>query len=302
MNKQILVLDDEKIQAENLQKALERELVNINVFCEFTEDKMLSSIQEKFFNLAIVDLRMDNFSINGIDLIKEILTKNPFSSIIVVSAHLTEFASEVSNLLSSGKIIHVTEKKTFIDWIPELKTHIENYYEQLKKKDNSINNSLLEYYSELKNEEDSYKKGEKFENFLALLFGNIGYNKISKRLKDKSSNEVDLIIRNEINDSFLSRLGEYFFVECKNYPNKGVGKNEFILFYSKIKASNGLSKFGILATTGYIARTTYYEALRESKDNVKIIFISNPEIEQLINSDNLIEEFKNIIDTQVKDN
>jgi len=63
-----------------------------------------------------------------------------------------------------------------------------------------------------------------------------------------------------------------------------------------------LAELGILATTGYITRNTYLEAIRESGEIRKIIFLSNPEFLTLISSSNKLEDFKNIIDAQVKDN
>ncbi len=66
--------------------------------------------------------------------------------------------------------------------------------------------------------------------------------------------------------------------------------------------ASALSDLGIIAKSGYIAKTTYSEAIRNSKESYKIIFISNPEIEKLIYSDNRLETFKNIMDEQVKDN
>lgn len=59
---------------------------------------------------------------------------------------------------------------------------------------------------------------------------------------------------------------------------------------------------GILATSVYIVRTIYLEALRESNNTNKIKFLSKPEIERLINADYKLSEFKSNIYIQVKDN
>ena len=91
MVKEILIIEDEKAQAEGLKKALQQELSSHNFSCVFEEEKMIYAIENKFFNLAIVDLRMDKFSINGIELIEKIIEVNPFSKIIIVSAYLVDF-------------------------------------------------------------------------------------------------------------------------------------------------------------------------------------------------------------------
>ena len=105
-----------------------------------------------------------------------------------------------------------------------------------------------------------------------------------------------------IEDSFISKFGKYILVECKNMPITKVNKNDFIVFQNKSKNTNGLAELGIIATTGFITRNTYIEAIRESAESRKILFLSNPEIEKLIKADNKLSTFKNLIDNQVKDN
>lgn len=302
MVQEILIIEDEKTQAESLTKALSKEIPSSNFSYAFEEEPMLNAIENKFFNLAIVDLRMDKFSVNGIQLIEKIIEVNPFSKIIIVSAYLGDFFTEIQNLLSTGKIINVIEKESFETWIPKLKLIIEKYYKDQEENPNEINSALLQFYANAKNEIDTYKKGEKLENFISLLFGHFGYKDISKRVIDRSRNEVDLIIRNEIDDTFLNKFGKYILIESKNKPNDGIGKNDFIQFYSKLENTNNLAELGILITSGYIGRNTYLEAMRTSRGNCKIIFLSNPEIENIINSPNKISAFKSIIDSQVKDN
>lgn len=302
MVKEILIIEDEKEQAEGLTLALNRVLPDYNFSCVFEEKSMLDSIENKFFNLAIVDLRMDKFSINGVKLIEKIIEENPFSKIIIVSAFLGDFFTEVQHLFSTGKIISVIEKENFEIWIPKLKTVISKYYNDLEQNPNEINTALLQFYSDAKNEVNNFKKGEKLENFISLLFGSFGYKNISKRVIDRSRNEVDILIRNEINDTFLNKFGKYILIESKNKPNEGVGKNDFLQFYSKLSNTTNLAELGIIITSGYIGKNTYLEAVRVSSGNHKVIFLSNPEIELIINSRDKIAAFKSIIDSQVKDN
>ena len=206
------------------------------------------------------------------------------------------------NLSIKLKKHRIKRRKDFFLFVTELKDIIEKYHIKLLDNPSEVNNALLEFYSQAKNETDAFKKGERFESFVSLLFQSIGFSNISKRVKDKSLNEVDLIIRNEIEDTFLNKFGKYILVECKNKPKENIDKNTFIVFSDKVNHTNGLSELGILATTGYIARTTYLQALRTSQDTKKIIFLSNIEFESLILSTNKMETFKEIIDSQVKDN
>jgi len=302
MKRSILIIDDVKEQAEGLEKGLRKSLSSEYHFeSVFEEDKIIQFIENRYFSVAIVDLRMDEYSFDGIELINKIIQTNPFAKILIVSAFKGEYLLQLKDLFLTGKIIDVLDKEDYDTWIPKISNIIEKYHKETFKSPDEINNALLEYYSNAKNETNAYSKGEKFEHFVSLLFQSIGFNSINKRVIDKSLNEVDLIIRNEIKDPFLNKFGKYILIECKNTKKK-VDKNTFIVFSSKLKHTNGLAELGIIATTGFITRNTYIEAVRDSSDVRKIIFISNLEFQKLISSSNKLETFKNIIDEQVKDN
>lgn len=302
MAKNILIIDDVKEQAEGLARGLRKEMPNYQFESYFTEESILEAIEQRFYSLAIVDIRMDTFSIDGIEVVKKIFEVNPFAKVIIVSAFKDEYILQLKDVLLTGKVVDIQDKERLSDWLPKLKLTIEGYFEAISEDPSEINKALLQYYSNAKNESDTYKKGETLEHFVSLLFQSIGFEHIMKRVIDKSLNEVDLIIRNDIGDSFLQKFGKYILIECKNKPKDGVDKNDFIVFNTKLKNTNGLSELGILITSGYIKRSTYLEALRDSSETGKIIFISNPQIERLINSHDKLSEFKRIIDEQVKDN
>jgi CheY-like chemotaxis protein len=302
MEKTVLIIDDVKDQADGLAKALAAAMPKYSFEAYSSEADIKRSIEERFYSLAIVDIRMDQFQFNGLDIIKRIFEVNPFANIIVVSAFKDEYFKGIKEVMLSGKVVDVLEKEELRIWIPKLEAVISKYYNQIENDPSEINNALLQYYADAKNEKDTYEKGQRFEHFISLLFQSFGYKEITKRKRDKSSNEVDLIIRNETDDTFLNKFGKYILIECKNKPEDRVSKNDFIVFLSKVSNSNGLCEFGIIATSGYIAKTTYIEAVRTSQSQQKIMFISNPEIERLIRSLDKKEEFKRLIDEQVKDN
>jgi CheY-like chemotaxis protein len=302
MTREVLIIDDDQNQAQGLLKALKVSLPKYSFQCAFEEEAINDFIENKFYNLAIVDLRMDKFSFSGVDLIRKIIEINPFSKIVIISAFVAEYLTLIKPLLASGRIIDIIEKESFETWVPKMSKIVDDYYEQVEQNSSEINSALIQFYSDAKNQSDTYIKGRKLENFVSLLFGNFGFKEIRSRVVDKSLNEIDLIVRNEINDNFLNKFGKYILIECKNRPNKAVNKNDFILFAGKLENTNGLVELGIIVTSGYISWNTYIEAVRTSKGKFKIVFISNPEIERLINSIDKISTFKSIIDEQVKDN
>jgi CheY-like chemotaxis protein len=302
MRKNVIIIDDIKEQSEGLAKGLSKLLPDCSFEFYYKEPDILDAIENRFYSLAIIDIRMDTFSIDGIKLSERIFEVNPFAHVLIISAFKDEYFLRLKDLLLTGKVVDIQDKDSFNIWLPKLKETINNYYLKIEEDPSEINNALLQYYSEAKNEIDIYKKGEKFEHFMSLMFQSIGFNQVLKRVKDHSLNEVDLIIRNDINDNFISKFGKYILVECKNKPIEKINKNDFIIFQNKLKNTNGLAELGIIATTGYITKNTYTEAIRESGDTRKILFLSNPELEKLIKAENKLSTFKNLIDQQVKDN
>lgn len=301
--RKVIVIDDERMQSEALAKTIKAILPYSEVTPVWEEKDIVDVIENKFYNLAVLDIRMDQYEIDGIQIAKKIVEINPLAKIIFVSAFLNEYLPQILPLVQGGNILGFTEKKNYEEWGIELQEIIQPYYEDLDKNPQQIQTALLQAYSDLKDEKDAYQRGVKFENFVAILFSSMGFAEIKKRVKDKSGNETDLIIRNDIEDAFIAKFGKYILIECKNKTSDPVSKNDFIVFRTKLESTNGLAEIGFIITTTSFARTAYLEALRDSKNsNHKVLFLDNILLLRLIQSDNMLEELKHIIDDQVKDN
>lgn len=297
MNKSILIIDDQEMQARELCKALQKKMDDCTFSYAFEENDIMTKVITQFYSIAIVDLRMDKYDIDGFAVMDQIMTANPYAKIIVISAFLGEYMPKLSEYMSRGALLAWSEKKDFDKWIPELTTIISDYY---SKDVNPVAVQILEdMYANAKNEPDTYKKGKMFEEFVVGLFRQMGFVHIETRVRDEAKNEIDIIVRNDIADPFFSKFGRYIFAECKNKPNEGFDKNDFIVFHKKVSSSNGDSNLGVVFTTGHIKRTVYLEALKESGKDVKILYLSSGEIVRLIHTPNMLDEFKEIIDSQV---
>jgi len=215
MRQSVLIIDDEINQAENLSKALKKRVENTDFHYVSAEEEITTAIENRYFSVAIVDLRMDKFSFDGIDCIQKIFEINPFAKVIVISAFAGEYFLQIKDLLLTGKVIDVVEKESFDAFTEKLASLIINYHQKVFDNPSEINNALIENYAQAKNEPDNYKKGERFEHFVSLLFQSIGFNNISKRVKDQSANEVDLIIRNEIDDIFIKSYPKFRIILSK---------------------------------------------------------------------------------------
>jgi DNA-binding NarL/FixJ family response regulator len=301
MTHRVLIIDDEKLQVNNIRKVIEASLPDFIVDVAFDEKEIKKKISETYFNVAIVDLRMDSFTINGFDIIRDIIEINPFAKIIVCSAYLAEYSDEINELIKSGKVNAILSKEKFDVFSSKILSVLNKIVSDYDR-NVQINQQALEYlYSDAKNAKDTFQKGKRFEYFVTTLFSQMGFSQIMARAKDKSYNEVDLIIRNDIKDLFFSKFKPYLLIECKN-ELENIDKNQFITFRSKLEHTNGLANLGFMLTPKGFKRSTYLEALRSSATEHKIVFISNSEIEELIRSESALNSLKKIIDFQVKDN
>ena len=301
MQHSVLIIDDEKNFTKIISKIITKERPNINIYTASEEEEILHKIENLYYNIVFVDLRMDDFEFDGIDLIKKIPKVNPFAKIIVISGYIDDYKMVINLFRENNKIIDIISKGDLKVLKPRIIETIDLIIEEYENKPELNKKALENLFANAVNETNNYLKGTKFEDFAVLLFNQMGFLNISKRSNDKSLNEVDLIIRNEINDLFFQKFSPYILVECKNRTEK-VDKNDFIQFYSKLENTNGLSNLGIIITSNTISRNTYIEAVRTSNRKEKIIFIDRTKINDLIKTDNKLDVFKQIIDQQVKDN
>lgn len=297
--KRILIVDDEQAQGDALAKKLREEFPDAIVVSANEEEDIKDKVENSFYNLLILDIRMDKYQTNGIQLAKIAKEHNPFTKVLFVSRFLAEYLPEIKELMLDGYILDFSEKEAYNTWLPKLSFVIKKYYDDLEENPSRVSNALTDYYAEAKNETDTYKKGVAFENLVSLLLKSIGFEQITKRSKDVALNEIDLIARNDIQDGFLEKFGKYIFVECKNKPDTKTDKNDLILFLSKIQHSHGMAELGVLFTTSAITRNARIQLAMDAKTSNKIIIIDNILMERLLMAVDIKDTFKKIIDEQV---
>ena len=84
MKHTILIIDDEKSLCQSMQKSISVQFSFAHTMALFEEKTIVNAVQNSYYTIAIVDMRMDNYEIDGIMIIRTILENNPFAKIIVV--------------------------------------------------------------------------------------------------------------------------------------------------------------------------------------------------------------------------
>lgn len=295
----ILIIDDEPLVVNNLKKFLSKQRPNYIFDTASSETEIVEKTENSYYNIVVTDLKMDNFTINGFDIIENISEANPLVRIVVMTGFQNDYQDKLAQIIKLKKVEQIIDKSK--DYEQKILEAIDTLVLNLDKV-TPISQKNLEYlYAEAKNEKDSYQKGIKFERFVTILFQMVGFVHIQERVIDKSRNETDLIIRNEINDLFFQKFSPYFLIECKNTVEK-IDKNQFIIFATKLEHTNNMANLGFIITSSTIKSTTVLEEIRTSSKGFKIIFIAQNEIAQLIKAGNMLEELKSIVDRQVKNN
>ena len=97
---------------------------------------------------------------------------------IIISAFKEEYFGKLKEFILTGKVVEIFEKEQVKVLTNKIAIAISEYYTNAEKDPSEINNALLQYYADAKNEIDTYKKGERFEHFISLLFQSFGYKEI----------------------------------------------------------------------------------------------------------------------------
>ena len=71
MKHTILIIDDQRVEAEGLCRKITAMRPDFHVEAAYTESDILSQVDNMYYHFAVVDLQMDDYEIDGIDIIKK---------------------------------------------------------------------------------------------------------------------------------------------------------------------------------------------------------------------------------------
>lgn len=92
-----------------------------------------------------------------------------------------------------------------------------------------------------------------------------------------ATEEIDISILNDSQDARLRREGALILVECKNWSGQ-CGKNEFVLFHSKLENRNRRCTLGFLISWNGFTTTLTKEMLRGSREDLLVIPMTGEDI------------------------
>lgn len=134
-------------------------------------------------------------------------------------------------------------------------------------------------------EKDIQRKGRLLEDLMENLLSQIRGLKIIKRNARLKAEEIDIIVQNNVDNTFWKTLGSPLVVECKNWSSK-VGSDEIGNLAVKMTTLSPDVKTGILVAVNGISGDSYRDAQLRRREyrqkGIYIIVIERDDLERVV--------------------
>jgi hypothetical protein len=120
------------------------------------------------------------------------------------------------------------------------------------------------------------EKGQVLEELSSRLFNTVPGFAATGRVRTKTE-DIDIRVQNASEDEVWRRESALLIAECKNWTGS-CGKDEFVLFRTKLENRTGRVSCGFLISWNGFATTVAAEMLRGTKDNLLIVPITGQDL------------------------
>ena len=148
--------------------------------------------------------------------------------------------------------------------------------------------SLQELLEETSKAETNDEKGRTLEELVAALFRTIPGFRVWDSRVNTETEEIDLEIANASSHFIFNKEEAIILAECKNWSKK-CGKNEFVVFRSKIENRNARCSLGFLISWNGFADTITKEMLRSSHERLLIVPIDGKQIQEAVKNNSFFD-------------
>jgi Restriction endonuclease len=99
-----------------------------------------------------------------------------------------------------------------------------------------------------------------------------------------STEEIDLILRNESSDPFWSQQGPFIMIECKSWSKEKVGRTELDHFSIKMSRRAGWCRVGFFVSLTGFSKAFLQEVTRTVQTGILIVPLDHAKTEALVSS------------------
>ena len=228
----LLVVDDDAQDLKTMSDILQEELRCCRILTASGPEEARKAVTENKVNVVITDMRLEDDAEGGYEVLLELRNADPHIQVIV----LTNFpdCSNAVRCMRAGCVDYFDKSVHPRDITARVAEAL-----QLSRSGPwraSLAEALIRANWEMALQEtDRNKKGKYLEELVFHVFRSVpGWANIEKRVKNRAE-EFDLVIRNESDDEFWRRCGNFILVECKNWVKKRPDRKEMDAFAAKIR-------------------------------------------------------------------
>lgn len=224
------------------------------------------------------------------------------SNVSIVSI-IKSIANRIGQVLAQNECRYDMDLMEYEQRSSRYQKKVEKGILDIKHFDNQINKNVVNLKNDMlisdqnsfenlirivENEGNSQKKGRALECLIKKFFEQVEGFRVFANEKTQTE-EIDIYITNESKGEIWRKESQIFICECKNWDKK-IGKNELIIFKSKIENRRKRAKLGFFIAWKGFAKTFTLESLRGSQGDIVIVLIEGWQIKEAIKS-NRVEDY-----------
>ena len=292
VEQRILIVDDDSQFLETYRRVLREDGHAIDTATD--RAAALIMLDQHAWDVVLLDQRLQGPAgpDSGLDLIAEVTRRSPGALIIVI----TGFPSKhnIEQAFEKGVYDYLVKDEYFR---PMLRAKIRNALQYTRERrlgtlqEERLQAEVKELWHQANTETDKNHKGKLLEDLLVALFKLIpGLHNASPR-RHNQLEEIDVVVRNELDDPFWQKEGSYILVECKNW-SKPVGVEQLRSFLWKMTHRHDRCRLGIFVSPQGFTEPFEGELRALRSSNQLVITLDKDSLHQLIAADDKSEALK----------
>jgi len=220
----------------------------------------------------------------GLSLIGRLAGQNPAARIFLVTAFATKeaviqaFANGGADYLEKGPILEPLLRKKVAAAAELASKALDDQGREARETE------LREVWRRAQTEKGSQLKGKLLERAVRLVFESVPGLRHAATNARNETEEIDVLVMNRSTDPLLSRQGDFFVVECKNWSGV-VGTEVISRLREKVAKRYGRSKIGVCVALGGFAGTVHTDLLAERRGELLILLIDREGLQAWIDTD-----------------
>lgn len=249
----------------------------------------VEKVRSADYDLVLMDMRMPSGT-EGLDALQQIKQLKPQTQVVMMSAYGD--VPKTVEAMRRGALDFAPKEADFRDALTFKVNDFIRTFHLIADRERLIRTK----YEAARTLQNSQEKGKALEDLLAALLASIdGFIEVGRNI-NTTTEEIDIVFRNESRDPAWKRESRIILVECKNWHSQRVGKNEFVLFKEKMENRAGRAELGFLVCTAEFAGTVEKEMLRSSKTSLLVVPINGEGLRQLVEAENRSELLRSFVD------